>query len=111
MFANLAQIAHVFILLLFGWFLCLQQPRAANGCSGCGSPGPSPSGPTSLELCGGLAELGGSPRTRESMMKRRPILSYSTKHHLKRRIIGTDWLFLAAIIGIIAFVIVVIRFF
>jgi hypothetical protein len=44
------------------------------------------------------------------MMKRRPILSYSAKHHLKRRIIGTDWLFLAAIIGIIAFVIAVIRF-
>jgi hypothetical protein len=27
---------------------------------------------------------------------KKPFLSYSTRHHLKRRIIGTDWLFLGA---------------
>jgi hypothetical protein len=30
-----------------------------------------------------------------------PFLSYSTKHHLKRRIVGTDWLFLAAAIALV----------
>ncbi|HZG08498.1 MAG TPA: hypothetical protein VEZ70_05910 [Allosphingosinicella sp.] len=44
-------------------------------------------------------------------MKRRPLLSYSTKHHLKRTLIGTDWLFLAAIIGFIGFVVAIIWFF
>lgn len=30
-----------------------------------------------------------------------PFLSYSTRHHLKRRVLGTDWLFIAALLAIV----------
>lgn len=39
-----------------------------------------------------------------------PFLSYSTKHHLKRRLIGTDWLFVAALIAIVTLVVAALRF-
>jgi hypothetical protein len=39
-----------------------------------------------------------------------PFLSYSAKHHLKRRVRGTDWLFIAALIGIVAMVLAAMRF-
>jgi hypothetical protein len=44
-------------------------------------------------------------------MKRRSLLSYSTKHHLKRVLIGIDWLFLGALLGFTGLVVAVIWFF
>ena len=39
-----------------------------------------------------------------------PFLSYSTKHHLKRRVLGTDWLFIVALVATVAFVFAALRF-
>ena len=38
---------------------------------------------------------------------KRPFLSYSTKHHLKRRILGTDWLFIVAVVAVAAAIVAV----
>ncbi len=36
-----------------------------------------------------------------------PFLSYSTKHHMKRRLLGTDWLFLGALLALVVAVVAV----